>query len=300
MSDFDISMIKGVFAPIITCFDGNEELDFKSLKKNIDKWANTRMHGYVVLGSNGEANYMTFDEKVRLVAEVVKLNAGKKVVIAGTGLETTRETIALTKACAKEGAQAALVLTPFYFKASMNSAALSAHFKAVADASPIPTLLYNMPGNTGLNMDSNLVAELSHHPNIVGLKDSGGNLVQIGEIINKAKPGFIVFAGSGSFLLTTLVLGGHGTTAALANIMPNELADIYEAFKAGDMEKARKAQLKVMEINKAVTGKYGVPGLKAAMDMMGYVGGKPRLPMLPLIEKDRADLEKIIKATLGV
>lgn len=299
MLKFDLSMIKGVFAPIITCFDDNEELDFKSLKKNIDKWANTRMNGYVVLGSNGEANYMTFDEKVRLVAEVVRLNAGKKVVIAGTGLETTRETIALTKACAKEGAQAALVLTPFYFKASMNSAALSTHFKTVADASPIPTLLYNMPGNTGLNMDSNLVAELSHHPNIVGLKDSGGNLVQIGEIINKAKPGFIVFAGSGSFLLTTLVLGGCGTTAALANIMPNELADIYEAYKAGDMEKARKAQLKVMEINKAVTGKYGVPGLKAAMDMMGYVGGKPRLPMLPLAEKDRTDLEKVIKTTLS-
>ena len=156
-------------------------------------------------------------------------------------------------------------------------------------------MLYNMPGNTGLNLSSGLVAELSYHPNIVGIKDSGGNIVQISEIIAKSKPGFIVFAGSGSYLLPTLAVGGHGTTAALANIAADELADVYEAFMAGNLEKAKEAQKKVLDINAAVTSKWAVPGLKAAMDMMGYVGGKPRLPMLPLPEKDRVELAKIIE-----
>lgn len=296
MSAFDVSMIKGVFAPIATPFTDAGGLDFASLKKNMQIWDKTRLAGYVVLGSNGEANFLTFDEKVRLVAEVAELKGGRKLVIAGTGVETTTETIRLTAETAKAGAQAALVLPPFYFKAAMGNAALITHYKAVADASPIPIMLYNMPGNTGLNLTSGLVAELSHHPNIIGIKDSGGNIVQIAEIVAKSKPGFIVFAGSGSFLLPTLAVGGRGTTAALANIAADELADIYDAFMANDMQKAKEAQLKVMDINAAVTSRWGVPGLKAAMDMMGYIGGRPRLPMLPLPEKERAELAKIVEA----
>jgi 4-hydroxy-2-oxoglutarate aldolase len=295
MSRFDTTKIRGIFAPIATAFDDKGELDFASLAKNIEKWNKTRLAGYVVLGSNGEANFLSFEEKVKLVAEVVRINRGSKVVIAGTGVETTSETITLTKKVAEVGAQVALVLPPFYFKAAMGNAALIAHFKAVADASPIPVMLYNMPGNTGLNLSSDLVAELSFYTNIVGIKDSGGNIVQIAEIIAKSKPGFIVFAGSGSYLLSTLAVGGMGTTAALANIAPNELADVYDSFMAGDWAKAKEAQLKILDLNAAVTSKWGVPGLKAAMDMMGYIGGKPRLPMLPLPEKDRLDLEKIIK-----
>ncbi len=295
MPAFDISMIKGVFAPIATAFDDSGELDLASLRKNMQIWEKSRMNGYVVLGSNGEANFLSFDEKIRLISEVVQFNQGKKVVIAGTGVETTRETVKLTLKAAEAGAQVALVLPPFFFKAAMGNAALAEHYKAVADASPIPVMVYNMPGNTGLNLSSGLVAEVSYHPNIVGIKDSGGNIVQIGEIIAKSKPGFIVFAGSGSYLLPTLAMGGKGTTAALANIAADELADIYDAFCAGDMAKAKEAQLKVMDLNAAVTSRWGVPGLKAAMDMMGYIGGKPRLPMLPLPEKDRAELEKIIE-----
>ncbi|HNV34954.1 MAG TPA: 4-hydroxy-tetrahydrodipicolinate synthase [Bacillota bacterium] len=296
MSAFDVSMIKGVFAPIATPFTDAGGLDFQSLKKNMEIWDKTRLAGYVVLGSNGEANFLTFDEKVSLVAEVARINEGRKLIIAGTGVETTAETIKLTAETAKAGAQAALVLPPFYFKAAMGNAALSMHYRAVADASPIPIMLYNMPGNTGLNLTSGLVAELSNHPNIIGIKDSGGNIVQISEIVAKSKPGFIVFAGSGSFLLPTLAVGGKGTTAALANIAADELADIYDAFMAGDMQKAKQAQLKVMDINAAVTSKWGVPGLKAAMDMMGYIGGRPRLPMLPLPEKEKAELAKIVAA----
>jgi 4-hydroxy-2-oxoglutarate aldolase len=296
MSAFDIKRIKGVFAPIATPFTADGELDFKSLAANMKIWDKSRMQGYVVLGSNGEANFLTFDEKIRLVGEVVKLNKGKKVIIAGTGVETTSETIALTLKVAEAGAHAALVLPPFYFKAAMGNAALLAHFKAVADASPIPVMLYNMPGNTGLNLAPGLVAELSHHPNIIGIKDSGGNIVQIAEIAASSKSGFIVFAGSGSYLLPTLAVGGVGTTAALANIAPDELVDIYDAFNSGDLDKARVAQMKVLDLNAAVTSRWGVPGLKAAMDTMGFIGGRPRLPMLPLPEKDRSELAKIIEA----
>ncbi len=295
MARHGTAMIKGVFAPIATPFAEDGEIDFRSLEANMAVWDKTRLSGYVVLGSNGEANFLSFDEKVKLVSEVVRINAGRKVVIAGTGVETTAETIALTKKVAEAGADAALVLPPFYFKAAMGNSALAQHFKAVADASPIPVMLYNMPGNTGLNLASSLVAELSYYPNIVGLKDSGGNIVQIAEIAAKSKPGFITFAGSSSYLLPTLAVGGLGVTAALANIAANELADIYDAFNAGDMEKARKAQGKVLDINAAVTSRWGVPGLKAAMDMMGYIGGRPRLPMLPLPEKERGELQKIVE-----
>ncbi len=286
----------GVFAPIPTPFEGIG-ISFSRLAENIARWNQTRLAGLVVLGSNGEFVLLDEDEKVALVARVRELTAPTKKVVAGTGCESTRATVRLTKACARAGADAVLVVTPHYYKGSMTDAALERFYLDVAEASPVPVLLYNMPRSTGLNLAPALVARLAKaHPNIVGVKDSAGDIAQIAETVRLAPPGFSVFAGSASFLLATLALGGVGGTLALANIAPNECCAIYEHWQAGQLEQARELQLRLLPVNQAVTARWGVPGLKSAMDRLGYYGGPPRPPLLPLDEDERIELRDILIA----
>lgn len=289
----------GVFAPIATPFDENEEIAYEHLKENLAKWARTKLAGVVVLGSNGEFVLLDSYEKERLIAFVRENFPREKQVIAGTGCESTRETIRLTKRAAELGADAALVLNPAYYKGSMTDAALRKFFFDVADASPIPVLIYNMPRNTGVNLSAELVISLSAHPNIVGIKDSGGNIVQISEIIAGVRGDFAVFAGSGSFLLVTVLMGGVGGTLAVANVLPDHCADIVSLVLAGRIQEARELQVKILPVNAAVTTRWGVAGLKAALDMVGYYGGPPRRPILPLGEEARAQLRTMLEK-LGV
>ncbi len=286
--------LKGVFAPIPTPFNAAGDIDWVGLKHNVDWWCTTKLSGLVALGSNGEAGYLDADERVRLIDAVVQYSAGRKPVIAGTGQESTRATIALTRAAAEAGAVAALVLPPHFYKATMTGPTLRDHYRAVADASQLPVILYNMPGNTGLNLGIDTPVQLSAHPNIVGLKDSSGDIVQISEIIASAAPGFGVFAGSGSYLLTTLVMGGVGATAALANVLPDECAAVVELFDAGRLDAARRMQQALLDINRAVTSRFNVPGLKAALDLLGHCGGPPRMPMHTLDEANTAILKGIL------
>ncbi len=287
-------MIRGIFAPIPTPFSPDGEIDYGKMEENLNSWASTDLTGVVVLGSNGEFVYLSPEEKASLVSFVRKNFPSDRPVIAGTGCESTKATIELTENAGDAGCDAALVLTPHYFKGAMNPGVLKQFFFDVAEASPIPVMLYNMPGNTGLNMSSSLVIELAEHPNIVGIKDSGGNIVQISEIIARTPEDFSVFAGSGSFLLPALTMGAVGGTLAVANIMANSCAEVMEALENGDMERAVSVQRNILAPNAAVTGKYGIPGLKAAMDMLGYYGGPPRLPMHPLDEDAREDLRSIL------
>lgn len=283
----------GVFAPIPTPFAG-EAIAYDALAENLEKWAASPLDGLVVLGSNGEAVLLDEDERVELVRFVAAHNPGAKVIVAGTGCESTRATVRLTRRCAEVGAQAALVLTPSYYKGALDDAALERFFTDVADAAPVPVLLYNMPRNTGVNISAALAARLSRHPNIAGIKDSGGNIVQIQETIAASAPGFAVFAGSGSFLLATLLAGGVGGTMAVANLLPEECAGIYRLFCAGRLDEARDLQRRILPLNWAVTGKYGVAGLKAALEMRGYSGGDVRRPLLPVGEAARAELRRLL------
>jgi 4-hydroxy-2-oxoglutarate aldolase len=291
--------ITGIFAPIPTPFKPDEEIAYDRLKSNLAWWGGTRLSGVVVLGSNGEFVYLSPAEKIKLVAETRANLPAEKMVIAGTGCETTRETIELSRAAAELGVDACLILTPFYYRGNMTPAVLKKHFWDVADACPVPVMLYNMPRNTGLNMEPALVIELARHPNIAGLKDSSGNIVQISEIAAATGEGFSVFAGSGSFLLTTLLMGGVGGTLAVANVMPNECAEIVSLYQAGKLVEARALQQRILEPNKAVTSRWGIPGLKAALDLMGKYGGPLRRPLLPLGEADNASLASVLK-TAGV
>ena len=284
-------MIKGICAPIATPFvDG--EISYDHLAKNIAKWSETGLAGLVVMGSNGEAAYLDEDEKVEMWAFARKHMPSEKLLIAGTGQESTRATIRLTKKAAQAGAGAALVLSPSYFKANMTPTALERFYSDVADESPIPVLIYNMPGNTGVNLTSSLVIRLSTHPNIAGVKDSSGNIVQISETIAGSPDDFSVFAGSASFLLPATVMGAKGGSLATANVVPDLCVKIFELALEGKIEEARESQRSILRLNTLVTAKYGVAGLKAALDMAGYFGGDPRKPMLPASDEARAEIRQ--------
>lgn len=286
--------LEGIYAPIPTPFDDDGGIAFDKLEENLAKWAKTKLSGLVVLGSNGEFVLLDEEEKVILTDFVRRHFPSDRPVIAGTGCESEQATIRLTKRCAGVGASAVLVVTPFYYKGSMTDAALKTFYINVAEQSPIPVILYNTPRNTGINLSPSLVAELSNHPNIIGIKDSSGNIVQMGEIISKSAPGFSVFAGSGSFLYPSLCLGAAGGTLAVANILPNFCTDIMECHLAGKPEQAKSIQLRILEASSAVTSRWGVAGLKCAMDILGYYGGKPRRPILPLPDEAKKELRAIL------
>ena len=295
MSHFDFH---GIFPPIPTPFI-NGDIAFDELAANIAKWSKTGLKGLVAMGSNGEYVYLSAKEKRKFIAKVVEVTPDHMQVIAGTGCESTQETIELTRDCANLGAHAALVVSPYYYGGKMNEAALITHFTAVADHSPIPILLYNVPKFTHINMTCGLVAQLSRHPNIVGIKDSTGNVSQLGDIANHVDADFNLLVGTAGALFGALALGCAGGVLALANVAPQICVQIYQHVQDGNFEAAKKLQLKMIPVNQAVTAKFGVPGLKAAMDMLGYFGGDPRPPLLPASEMEKSEIRKIlIKADL--
>jgi len=290
--------LNGIFPPIPTPFV-DDDVAYDKLASNIEKWSQSGLKGLVVMGSNGEYVYLSEDEKRTLVEKTVQMTPEHMLVIAGTGCESTQETIELTRDCADRGAHAALVVTPHYYSGRMNEAAMLAYFTAVADQSPIPILLYNVPKFTHVNMTFRLVSQLSSHPNIVGIKDSTGNVIQLGEFANNVGPDFSLLVGTAGALFGGLTIGCVGGVLALANVAPELCVRIYEYVKQGDYEAAKQLQLKMIPVNQAVTATYGVPGLKTAMDMLGYFGGAPRPPLLPSSEKDKSEIREIlIKAEL--
>ena len=287
-------LFKGIYTPIVTPFDAEEQINYASLKHNLDLWGKTDLDGIVVLGSNGEYVYLSKEEKLELIKFVIEnFNKDKKIIV-GTSCESTKETIELSKKVADLGADAILLLPPHYFKGAMKEEVLFKYFTDVADASPIPVMLYNMPGNTGINLSSALIARLSNHPNIVGVKDTSGNIVQIAEIVRDTNDDFAVFAGNAGYLLPALAVGARGATLALANIMPEECCKLVSLFKAGQLEEARVLQLKMLEINYTVTGRFGIPALKYALDLLGYNGGEVRRPLGTLSEENKKIVKKLL------
>jgi 4-hydroxy-2-oxoglutarate aldolase len=278
-------MFEGIYTPIVTPFGSDEEIDYEKMHHNLERWSKTALAGIVVLGSNGEFVFLSEPEKLAIVRDVVAHFGKGKKIIAGTTCESTLETIALSKKMADLGVDAVLVLPPHYYKARMTSEILYEHFVNIADSTPVPVFLYNMPANTGINLSASLIAKLSKHQNIVGIKDTSGNIVQLSELVRDGEPQFAVFAGNAAYLLPSLAVGAKGATLALANILPEACCHLLSLFQDGELEEARALQLKILEINSLVTGALGIPALKAAMDMLGYQGGIPRRPLRPLSEE---------------
>lgn len=289
----------GVYPPIPTPFTGDGALALDRMKANLSRWNQTEIAGYVVLGSNGEFVFLSEKEKLEVLVTVREHAAEGKFVFAGTGCEGTIETIRLTKKAAELGADAAVIITPCYYRGSMNTAALTYHYEAIADASPIPVFLYNMPANTGVDISVDVVVKLAQHPNIVGIKDSSGNVVKLGDIIRQVDPSFHVIAGSAGFLYPALCLGAVGGVLALANVAPERCLEVFQWARAGRHEEASALQKRLIPANQAVTAGFGISGLKAALDMVGLYGGPVRGPLRPLTEQQTAQLRHILE-TAGI
>jgi 4-hydroxy-2-oxoglutarate aldolase len=285
--------LTGIFPPIPTPFL-NDELALDKLEFNISIWNTTGLNGYVIMGSNGEAAFLTRDEKLKLTSTVKEAAASDKLIIAGTGTDSIRETIALTNEVAACGADYALVLTPSFYKSEMKHDSFISYFTKIADAVKIPVIIYNVPKFTGVDIQAETIAQLAEHRNIAGVKNSTENLRQTVEFVAAVPDTFAVLVGTASVLYNGLTSGAVGGIIALANIAPEECVHIKKLIAAGMLPDALTLQKRVIPVNKAVTTQYGVAGLKAAMDMMGYSGGEPRAPLMPLNTNEKENLKKIL------
>jgi 4-hydroxy-2-oxoglutarate aldolase len=286
--------LRGVFPPIPTPFDAQGDVALGALADNLAWWNEYDLRGYVVLGSNGEGVMLAEDEKVRVWAAARQAIPASRLLLAGTGCQSTRETIALTRRAAEAGADAALVVTPHYYTGKMTADSLVRHYEVLADASPIPILIYNVPAFTGVNMSAAAVARAARHPNIMGIKDTSGNITQLADTVRQAGPDFQVLAGSASHFFPGLAVGAVGGILALANIAPARCLELYRLFQEGRWQEAAELQRWMLPVNHAVTAGLGIAGLKAAMDMLGHYGGPVRLPLLDLGEEERQALGKLL------
>lgn len=286
--------LSGVFAPVVTPFR-NDDVMYHALISNIKSLNNTGLKGYLVLGTNGEFKSLSTKEKLLILETVVKHAASEKTIIAGTGAESTRETVELTLEAARIGVSMVSLLTPHFFRKHINDELLISYILEVADVSPVPVLLYNNPSVAAdVLISPRVVERVSEHPNVVGMKDSSsGNF----ESYIKASEGkeFFVLAGSANFFLDLLLAGGVGGVLSLANVFPDRCVEVYQAFKAGNVEKARELSRKVIALNKKVSGFGGVAAVKAAMNIVGYIGGDPRRPLRPISEEAKKVLEAELK-----
>jgi len=286
--------LKGIYPPLPTPFDQSGQISATALRGNINALNRFNLRGYIVLGSNGEFVLLSTAEKSQVMEIARESIPSDKLMIAGTGCQSTGETLELTRVAASLGADAALILPPHYYRGLMKPEVLIKYFFTVADSSSIPILLYNMPACTGLDLDSDTILSLAKHENIIGLKDSGGNVVKIGVLHSQIKE-FQILAGSGSFLLPALSAGAIGGILALANIAPHLCLAIHDYFLQGKIEEAREIQNQMIQVNVAITNKWGIPALKAALDYLGLYGGPVRLPLLPLDPELVSKLECIIQ-----
>jgi 4-hydroxy-2-oxoglutarate aldolase len=286
--------IKGVIPPMITPFKENGDLDLDAHIHNILMWNKLDLAGYLVLGSNSETSYLTEEEKLELVRLTVKHANKGKIIIAGTGMESTRETISLTNKVADMGVHAALVLTPFYYGANMNDEAIIKYYTEVADNSKIPILIYNVTKFTHVNISANAVAVLCKHPNIIGMKDSSGDIPQLVKFMGVINDDFNLIVGTASAWYPALTLGVKAGIMALANCAPYECIHVQKAYEAGNNALAREIYLRMFPVNAAVTSTYGIAGLKHSCNKLGFRGGEVRSPLLPLKEDEKSKLDNIL------
>lgn len=293
MSYFEI---KGVIPPMITPFTKDGGVDFSKFAANIEKWNKTELCGYLVLGSNGETPYINERDKLELIILTAKHASKGKIIMAGTGLESTQATIELTNKAAELGAQCALVLTPNYYGDQMGDEAMIDYFTEVADKSKIPILIYNVTKFTHVNISPAAVSVLSKHPNIIGMKDSSGNIAQMVSFMTHGiDPQFNLMVGTASAWYPALTIGIRASVMALANCCPNECIKVQRAFEEGRYQESLDLYKRLFPVNACVTGKLGVPALKYACDKLGFEGGEPCKPLLPLKDTQRIEVEKILR-----
>lgn len=274
-------LLTGVFAPLPTPFDEAGDLDLARLRAALPRWVASRLTGFVLLGTNGEAGLLSDTESARVIEEARALVPRGRPLIAGTARESTTHAVAAARQAVSLGVDAVLVRTPCFFKGMMNAGAFERYYRAIADASPVPVLLYNFTAATGVNLLPDTVARLAEHPNIVGIKESGSDIAQIGDLVAAAPAGFRVFAGSASTFHAALCAGVDGGILALASLIPDACIRLFDLMRAGKIEEGRALQRQLLPLARLISTGYGVPGLKAALALTGIDAGFPRSPLAP-------------------
>ena len=279
--------LDGVLIPAATPFDPvTGEVEIINFRANVRAWLEHPVLGIVVGGSTGEAVFLDRDERRALLEGARTVIPEDRLMVAGTGAESTRATMALTLDAAEQGADAVLVQPPAYYRGAMTPGALRRHYRTLADASPIPVILYQVPLRfSTIEFPTGLVAELSEHPNIIGIKDSRGDLSALSELIIHSRDGFQVLVGSGTALYSSLEVGAAGGILGVANLVPGWAGELHAAFRAGDHARAGALQERMGPLHNEIVAGLGVPGVKFALDRLGLAGGDPRPPLAPLPEK---------------
>ena len=292
--------LHGIFPPIATPFNSDGDIYKSKLIHNVERWNLTGLAGYVVAGSTGESVYLSTEEKLQIWEWVAGAAAPGKLLIAGTGVEGVQETVMLTNRAADLGYKAAMVRTPHYYKNLVaRGEAQVLYFRSVADRTKIPLMIYNWPQATGVDIPPEAVVALSEHPNIIAIKESSGNLEKVMQMIREVKPGFQVLVGSAPTLAPSLQVGAVGAVLAFANAAPYATIAIWEAHRTREYEAAKDWQARISRAAQLVTTRYGIPGLKHAMDLKGYYGGPPRLPLVPVAPDARREIEEAFAGLPG-
>jgi 4-hydroxy-2-oxoglutarate aldolase len=272
----------GVYPALTTPFAADGSVSLADVKYNIERFNSTGIAGFVVLGSTGESVLLSRSEMDDVLTAVRDAAGQGKRLIAGTGAESTQDTIERTKRAAELGYQLALVKTPHYYKPAYKPEVLIAHYRRVADASPIPVLLYSVPIFTGVTLEAPEVGALAEHPNIVGIKESSGHVMRVAEIVSACPADFQVLTGSAGTMLAGLTVGAKGAILALGSALPEMCVALYDLYRTGEIDKARALQNVLLKASKVIQSEHAIAGIKFVMDQRGYHGGIPRLPLVPL------------------
>jgi 4-hydroxy-2-oxoglutarate aldolase len=286
--------LSGVFPALTTPYAADGSVSVQDIKHNIGKYNATGIAGYVANGSTGESVLLSRKEVETVLIAVKESAAPGKLLIAGTGAESTAETIERTKRAAEIGYHVALVKTPYYYKPLYKPEVYIAHFRRVADASPIPVMLYSVPQFTGIALEAPEVAVLSQHPNIIGIKESSGVVQRAAEMLGAVPSSFQILVGSASMMFPSMVLGAVGAILALGSALPEQCVALLEAVRTGNLAKARELQTLIVQASKLIVSQCGIPGVKYAMDEAGLRGGLPRLPLLPLHEDQKQAIRTLM------
>jgi 4-hydroxy-2-oxoglutarate aldolase len=291
--------LHGIFAPLITPFDADGNVALGQVCDNVALYNKTKLAGYVPNGSTSESVLLRWEEVYKVWEAVRDAAAPEKILIAGTGAESTAETIEHTNRAAKIGYAVGLVRTPSFYKPSIDDHMLAEHYLRVADAARIPVMVYSVPVFTHVSVGASLIARVAHHPNIIGMKDSSGDMKGIAAIIAAAPKEFQTLTGAASSLYEALELGAVGAILGLADVFPDLCAEIYEAAGAGDRAKAQTLAQKLVVPSKMLLMDYGIAGLKYAMDRLGFYGGLPRLPLLAVNDAGKVEIEAMLANLLS-
>jgi len=286
----------GVFAALTTPFAADDSVAISDLKQNIQRYNATGLAGYAVQGSTGESVLLSRAEWDSVLVAAKEAASPQKRLLAGTGVESTAETISRSKRAAELGYHAALVKTPYYYKPVYKPDVFIAHYRRVADASPIPVMLYSVPQFTGISLEAPEVAVLAEHPNIIGIKESSGHVQRVGEMVAATPASFQVLTGGAGVLLPSLTVAAKGAILALASALPEKCAELYEVTRRGQLEAARELQKNLLRASKLIVSELGIAGVKFVMDQRGYRGGVPRSPLLPLSETAKKRILELLAA----